>query len=188
VARLLGWQTHEGQVRSATSIGILVRSHGQIIGQAEQTEVAALLQRHDLATLELLVVPHGQPRRRAGGPEELNAAVDATLADAHVRAPVRVSWANWERVPPAGRADTTHPVEELRQLGPALGADQVLLTVDEVLTRKPEAHHFWELRTAGIVRAEGSGLAERRGRDLHPAAPACRAAGAGGVRLAPADC
>jgi hypothetical protein len=67
VARLLGWQTHEPQVLSDTSIRILVRSHGQIIRQAEQTEVAALLQRDDLATLELLVVPHGQPRRRRAG-------------------------------------------------------------------------------------------------------------------------
>ena len=156
VARLLGWQTHEPQVLSDTSIRILVRTHGQIIRQAEQTEVAALLQRHDLATLELLVVPHGQPRRPAGWPEELNAAVDAALADAHVRPPVGVSWADWERVLAARRADTTRPVEELRQLGPALGADQVLMTVDEVLTRKPEAHHFWELRTARIVTAEGS--------------------------------
>jgi hypothetical protein len=128
-------------VLSDTSIRTLVRSHGQIIRQAEQTEIATLLQRDDLVTLELLVVPHGQPRRWAGWPEELNAAVDAALADAHVRPPVGVSWADWERVPPARRADTTYPVEELRQLGPALGADQVLLTVDEVLTRKPEAHH-----------------------------------------------
>src|SRR5262249_39418506 len=87
--------------------------------------------------------------------EELNAAVDAALADAHVRPPVGVSWADWERVQAARRADTTRPVEDLRQLGPALEADQVLVTVDEVLTRKPEPHRFWELRTARIVTAEG---------------------------------
>jgi hypothetical protein len=47
-------------------------------------------------------------------------------------------------------------VEELRQLGPELEANQVLLTVDEVLTRKPEASRFLELRTARIVTATGS--------------------------------
>jgi hypothetical protein len=180
-------QTHEPQVLSDTSIRTLVRTHGQIIRQAEQTEIAALLQRDDLATPELLVVPHGQPRRRAGWPEELNAAVDAALADAQIRPPVGVSWADWERVQAARCADTTRTVEDLQQLGPALEADQVLLTVDEVLTRKPEAHHFWELRTARIVTAEGSRVAERRGRDLHRAPPACRAAGAGSVPLPIAD-
>jgi hypothetical protein len=46
-------------------------------------------------------------------------------------------------------------VEELRHLGPALEVDQVLATVDEVLTRKPEPHRFWELRTARVVTADG---------------------------------
>jgi len=36
VARLLGWQTHEEAVLSATTIRSLVRTHGQIIRQAEQ--------------------------------------------------------------------------------------------------------------------------------------------------------
>src|SRR5690349_8192947 len=55
----------------------------------------------------------------------------------------------------ARRADVTQPVEDLRHLGPRLEADQVLITVDEVLTRKPEPHGFWELRTARIVTADG---------------------------------
>jgi hypothetical protein len=31
----------------------------------------------------------------------------------------------------------------------------VLVTVDEVLTRQAEPHHFWEVRTARIVTADG---------------------------------
>ena len=155
VARLLGWQTQEEQVLSDTTIRTIVRSHGQLIRQVEQIEVAALRQRDDLATLDLQLVPHHQPRRRAGWPKELNAAVEAAIAATQVRPPDGVSWADWDRVVAARRADVKEPVEDLRHLGPQLEADQVLVTVDEVLTRKPEPHRFWELRTACIVTADG---------------------------------
>jgi len=84
VAGLLGWHTHEAQVLSDTTIRTIVRTHGQIIRQAEQAEVAALLQHDDLRAADLLVIPHNQPRRRAGWPEELNAAVDTALAAGQV--------------------------------------------------------------------------------------------------------
>jgi len=155
VARLLGWQTQEEQVLSDTTIRTIVRSHGQLIRHLEQMEVAALRQRDDLATLDLQLVPHDQPRRRAGWPKELNAAVEAAIAATQVRPPDGVSWADWDRVLAARRADVTQPVEDLRHLGPQLEANQVLVTVDEVLTRKPEPHRFWELRTARIVTADG---------------------------------
>ncbi len=165
VARLLGWHTHEAQVLSDTTIRTIVRTHGQIIRQAEQAEVAALLQHDDLTAADLLVIPHNQPRRRAGWPEELNAAVDTALAAEQVCPPDGVSWADWDRVLAARRAQNTLAVENLRHLGPELEADQVLVTVDEVLTRKPEPHHYWELRTARVVTAEGyrylSGVGER---------------------------
>jgi len=45
-------------VLSDTTIRTIVRTHGQVIRHAEQTEVAALRQRDDLATMNLLVVPH----------------------------------------------------------------------------------------------------------------------------------
>jgi hypothetical protein len=155
VARLLGWQTHETQILAETTVRSLVRSHGQIIRQAEQAEVAVLAAQHDLASVNLQLAPHEVPRRRVGWPAELNAAVDAALAADQVRPPEGVSWGDWERVLAARRAETTCPVEELRHLGPALEPDQVLLTVDEVLTRRPEASHFLELRTACIMTATG---------------------------------
>jgi hypothetical protein len=156
VARLLGWQTHEDAVLSDTTIRSLVRTHGQIIRRAEQVEVAALATRSDLAALDLTLVPHEQPRRRAGWPSTLNAAVDTALTREQVRPPEGVSWADWERVLAARRAEATCPVEALRRLGPELEPNQVLLTVDEVLTRRPEPGHFLELRTARIVTEHGS--------------------------------
>jgi hypothetical protein len=156
VARLLGWQTHDEDLLSDTTIRSLVRTHGQVIRQAEQAEVVALATRDDLATLDLTVVPHAQPRRRAGWPAELNAAVDAALADEQVRPPDGVSWADWERVLAARRAEATRPIEELRLLGPEVEPNQVLLTVDEVLTCRPAAGHFLELRTARLMTEHGS--------------------------------
>jgi len=101
-------------------------------------------------------MPHDQPRRRAGWPTELNAAVDAALASKQVCPPESVSWADWERVLAARRAEATCPIEDLRHLGPELEANQVLLTVDEVLTRRPSPGHFLELRTARIMTERGS--------------------------------
>jgi len=155
VARLLGWQTYEAHVLGETTIRSLVRSHGHIIRQAEQTEAAALVEQDKLAELNLQLVPHDQLRRRATWPVELNAAVDAALAAKHVRPPAGVSWADWDRVLAARRAETTRTAEDLRHLGPELERDQVLLTVDEVLTRRPGAGHFLELRTARIMTTAG---------------------------------
>lgn len=155
VAGLLGWQTHERQVLSDTTVGSIVRSHGQISRQVEQNEVAAVLQRSDLARLDLLLVPHDQPRRRAGWPAELNATVDAGLAAEQAYPGAGVSWAEWERVLAARRAEARREVEALRHLGAKLEPDQVLVTVDEVLRRKPEPQRFWELRTAQVVRPDG---------------------------------
>jgi hypothetical protein len=155
VARLLGWQTHETQVLGETTLRSLIRTHGHIIRQTEQKEVATLAARADLATFDLRLVPHNQRRRRAGWPMELNAAVEAALAAEQICPPEGVSWADWERVLAARRAQAASPVEDLRFLGPELEAEQVLLTVDEVLTRRPEVGHFLELRTARIMTEQG---------------------------------
>jgi hypothetical protein len=87
VARLLGWQTQQNSVLSDTTIRTIVRTHGQIIRQAERAEVAALLQQDDLTPHSLQVVPHGQVRRCAGWPAELTAAVATALAAEQLRPP-----------------------------------------------------------------------------------------------------
>jgi hypothetical protein len=132
-----------------------VRAHGQSVRQAEQAEVAAVLQQDDLATLDLQVVPRDQPRRPAGWPVELNTAVETALAAEQVCPGAGVSWADWERVLAVRRADASRAAEDLRHLGAELAPDQLLATVDEVLTRKPAPQHFWELRTARVVTAHG---------------------------------
>jgi hypothetical protein len=65
VARLLGWHTYEARILGETTLRSLVRSHGQLIRQAEQAEVTALLTQDDLTALDLQLVRHDQPRRRA---------------------------------------------------------------------------------------------------------------------------
>ena len=156
VVRLLGWQIQESQILGETTLRSLVRSHGHVVRQAEQAEVVRLLARDADAPVELHVVPADQPRRRPGWPAELNGAVDTALAAEQARPPEGVSWADWDRVLAARRAEATRPVEALRHLGPEVEADQVLLTVDEVLTRKSEGGRFLELRTARVVTATGS--------------------------------
>ena len=155
VARLLGWQTQDADVLSASTVRTLVRRHGQLIRQAEQAEVAALLTQDDLAALTPVLVPHDQPRRRAGWPPELKAAVEAALAAEQVRPPAGVSWADWERVLAARRAEADRSIEELRTLGPTVAENEVLVTVDEVLTGKPDGEGFWEVRTAKLVTPAG---------------------------------
>ncbi len=155
VQRLLGWQTQDADILSATTIRSLVRRHGQVMRQAEQAEAAALLAGEERLTRLPVMVPHQHAPRRAGWPSALNAAIEAALTAETIRPPAGVSWADWERVVAARRAEADRPIEELRTLGPTLAADEVLLLVDEVLTRQSEPHHFWELRTAKLVTREG---------------------------------
>jgi hypothetical protein len=55
----------------------------------------------------------------------------------------------------ARRAEADRPIDDLRLLGPTLAADEVLVTVDEVLTRKLGGDGFWEVRTAKLVTPAG---------------------------------
>jgi len=155
VERLLGWQTQQDQVLSETSPRTLVRTHGQIIRQAEQTEVKSLLAREDLATLTPQLIPAQQPRRRAAWSASLSAAVDQALHVASPTPPDGVSFADWERVLSVRREEQDCPLSELRKLGPVVHADQVVATTDEVLTRKMLRRHFNELHTARVVTTEG---------------------------------
>jgi hypothetical protein len=65
--RLLGWMTHDPQTLSETQLRRWVYRHGQIIRQAEQTEVEALQQRADLSGLKAQLSQAGPPRRAAAG-------------------------------------------------------------------------------------------------------------------------
>ena len=157
VARLLGWQSLDDALLCDTTIRNLVRFHGHIVRQAEADQVQALLAREDLRTLTpQLVIASREPRRRAGWPQALCEAVDTALIAGTPRPPEGVSPADWERVLFARREEAHRCVADLRHLGPTLEPDEVLATVDEVLTRKPQKRCFWELRTARIVTPEGT--------------------------------
>ncbi len=157
VARLLGWQSLEEGLLCASTLRNLVRAHGQIVRQAEQEQVQALLAQKDLHTLSpALVVASRQPRRRAGWPQALSAAVDTALIVGSTRPPEGVSSADWERVLFARQEEETRSVSDLRHLGPALESDQVLVSVAEVLTRNSQKRCFWELRTARVLTPEGT--------------------------------
>jgi len=143
-------------VLCATTIRSLVRTHGQILRQAEQAEVAALLQRDDRETLQPQLMPLTAPRRRAGWPTELSAAVDLALAARTERPPPGIRQADWERVLDARRQEAVLTLEDLRYLGPILEPAQVLLTIDAVLIRTQRAHQFGEIRTASLTTVEGT--------------------------------
>lgn len=154
VRRRLGWPASQEQLVCPSTVPNLVRAHGRLIRPAEQAEVAALL-KHPQSSLKPQLVPHGVSRRRAGWPEELNAAVEAGLEAEAVQPPKGVSAADWERVLAAPRPEALPSATDLRRLGPELAEEQVLASADEVLTRKPEKRRFWELRTARVATTAG---------------------------------
>jgi hypothetical protein len=168
VTRLLGWQTPQAQRLSDTTVRALVRTHGQVIRQAEQAQGAALLERDELVTLSPQLVPAQQPRRQAGWSAELNAVVDAALIAGASRPPAAVTTADWERVVAVRREEHVQAVEEVRRLGPLVAPDQVLTTSDEVLTRKLARRRFWELRTARVLTTQGRRYLRGTGEDCLP--------------------
>jgi hypothetical protein len=153
--RLLGWMTHEPEVLSATQGRRLVRQHGQLIREAEQAEVEALLERGDLTDLKPNLTPSEAPRRRAAWPAELNAAVETALASADPQPPEGVSAADWERVLEARKAEQETSVSQLRKLGPEIQPDQIVVATDDVEVRRPERRKWWSLRTARIATQGG---------------------------------
>lgn len=153
--RLLGWQTQEPEILSATELRQLVRKHGQVIRTAEAAEVEALLARPDLKGLKPQLVPAQTPRRQAAWPEELNAAVEAALAAETPQPPEGVSEEDWQRVLAARRAEQTLDTAKLARLGPEVRPDQVVVAPDEVKVRQPAKGSWLELRTARVATAQG---------------------------------
>ena len=179
--RLLGWQTQAApepvtaetvapepvtvpeakRVLCASTLRTVVREHGAALAKAEWREVTrvrAALARGEGATEGLCprLVPAPAPRRRAGWPVALCAAVDQALAAGETQPPRGVRVADWERVLVARRQERADAgPEDLRRLGPEVGPDEVVASADEVLTRRPQRRQFWELRTARVATAEG---------------------------------
>jgi len=156
-ARLLSWQAGEEKLLSSTTLRTLVRQHGQAIREAEAAEVEALLRREEEGSWEeaaLRWVPAETPRHRPGWPAALNETVEAALREGG-GPPEGVSSADWERVLAARREEAALSVETLRRIGPEVQEGEVLVTPDEVLTRRQRKGKFWELRTARVMTAQG---------------------------------
>ena len=169
--RLLGWQTTAAPetaaapetkaVLCASTLRTVVREHGAALAEAEWVEVTrvrAALARGDGAAkgLRPRLLLTRSPRRRAGWPAALSAAVDQALAAGETRPPRGVRVADWERVLVARRQERADAsTEDLRRLGPEVGPAEVVASADEVLTRHPQRRQFWELRTARVATAEG---------------------------------
>jgi hypothetical protein len=152
-ARLLGWQAREERILSPTALRTLVRRHGALVRTAEREAVEALGQGTG-SPAGARLVPHATPRRRAGWPAALTLAVEAALAHEHPCPPRGIAWADWARVLEARRADAARAVD-LRHLGPEVEERQVLVSLDEVLTRAPTRREFIELRTAHVATRAG---------------------------------
>jgi len=167
-ARLLGWHAHEeSAVLATTTLRNLVREHGQIVRKAEVAEAEMLIARCNQGQSEIpkptLVLPASTPHRRPGWPAELCASVEEAINAASSAPPKGVSPADWERVLCARREEAHSSVRALRLLGPRVTEEEVVVGVDEVLTRQSEKHRFHELRTARVLTAHGGRYLSGRG-------------------------
>jgi hypothetical protein len=180
-ARLLGWQTQAEQILSATTLRTLVRQHGALVRAAEQEAVAASAHQTDGSAAPMSLVPHATPCRRAGWPAALSTAVEAALAHAHPCPPRGITWADWARVLEARRTDPARTAADLRFLGPAVEEHQVLVTLDEVLTRAPAWREFIELRTVYLATQDGYRYVCSDSPHRHPATYAHRGRPTGGT-------
>lgn len=153
--RLLGWITHDPEAMSQTQVRRWVCRHGQIIRQAEQAEVEALLKRPDLEGLQAQLQSAVEPRRPAAWATEMNQAVETALTQPDPQAPEGVTAADWERVVQARQAETSARVKRLRRLGPQVQSGEVVASVDEIEVRRPEKRRFLQLGTAYVRAPQG---------------------------------
>lgn len=146
--RLLGWLTWEDEVISTTQVRRWVQHHGQLIRQAEQAEVQALLEDERPSSWQAQLVPLQASRRPAAWEQTLNDLVEQALSSPEPVAPVGVSASDWERVLQARREETD--IERLRRLGPQLQPGEIVASTDDVGVRRPEKRRWLEIRTACV--------------------------------------
>ena len=154
VERLLGWQTQSEEMIGATEVRQLVRRHGEVIRQAEATEVEELLQREDLSGLKAELVPTRDVRRPAAWPEELTEVVEIALETENPDLPEGVKACDWERILTA-RREEGGDAAKLRRLGPEIKPGQIVAATDDVEVRRPERRGKLYIRTARIATQEG---------------------------------
>jgi hypothetical protein len=154
--RLLGWLTGEPRIVCSSEVRHLIRTHGQCLRQAERAAVAAWQAAATTGPVSLPWVPATPPRRPAAWPAAAQEAVAAALVQASPAPPAGVRPSDWDRVLAARQAEGERPdLATLARLGPAVGPEEVVATVDEVLVRTPAKGQFAELRTARLATAAG---------------------------------
>jgi len=162
VERLLAWQTQCEEMICSTEVRCLVRTHGQVLRQAEAAEVAKLLKCEDLRDLKAQLVPAREARRPAAWPEELTAAVEKALEQEDPEPPEGVRTCDWERVL-AARREERADVAKLRRLGPEVQPGQIVAATDDVEVRRPERRGKLYIRTARVATREGFRYLSGRG-------------------------
>jgi len=162
VERLLAWQTQCEDMICASEVRCLVRTHGQVIREAEAAEVVELLQREDRSELKAQLVPAHEARSPAAWPQELNAAVEKVLEVEGPQPPKGVRACDWERVLTARREEHAD-VERLRRLGPQVRSDQIVAAADDVEVRRPTRKSKLSIRTARVATREGFRYLSGRG-------------------------
>jgi len=154
VERLLAWQTQCEDMICASEVRCLVRTHGQVIREAEAAEVVELLQREDRSELKTQLVSAHEARSPAAWPQELNAAVEKVLEVEGPQPPKGVRACDRERVLTARREEHAD-VEQLRRLGPQVQPDQIVAAADDVEVRRPTRKSKLSIRTARVTTREG---------------------------------
>jgi hypothetical protein len=149
----------------ATEVRRLVRQHGEVIRQAEVTEVEELLKCENLSGLKAQLVPSRDARRPAAWPEELTEAVESALETENPQPPEGVKDCDWERIMAARREDVTD-VAQLRRLGPEIKPGQIVAATDDVEVRRPERRRKLYIRTARIATQEGYRYLSGQGKDV----------------------
>ncbi len=96
-----------------------------------------------------------RPRRQSGWPIASSAAIEMAVVNGQRRPPDGVSPGDWDRIRAAQATDPTASVATRRRPGPEVATGQMLLVLDEVLTRATDQGQFHELRTACLLTAEG---------------------------------
>jgi hypothetical protein len=133
---LLGWLTREVEVISTTQVRRWVQQHGQLIRQAEQVEVQALLEHASLSDWQACLAPLQAPRRPAAWDQSVNEAVEHALAQPDQPPPTGGSAGDWERVLSAPRRDRDRAPAALGS--PALARRIVAATSDVGIRRPPK--------------------------------------------------
>lgn len=151
--RLLGWMTGDPKIVSETQMRRWVAHHGQLIREAEQTEVQELSARKNLDGLSAQLVTVKEVRHPAAWKPAMDEAVKAALDQPNSEPPKGVSHGDWERVLKA--RSEAQELKKLRRLGPEVRPGEVVASTDDVCVRRPEKRRWLELRTACVRTSRG---------------------------------